>query len=212
MLETPIEFPCGELTLEGTFTIPESDLTVPGVVVCHPHPLFGGSMDNNVVCAVCEALGNASVATLRFNFRGVGRSQGCHDDGTGEQDDAAAAITCMSKMNRVAGDRIGLCGYSFGAGVALNTAAVDERVKALALISPILSHASPVETYVKPKLLLWGSTDIALPPSDFDSFTSRLPEPKEYHVLNGVDHFWWGHEPHMARMVTDFFVGWLKPD
>ncbi len=210
MTETRVTFPCGDLSLEGVSSVPEGKEPFAAVVVCHPHPLYGGMMDNNVVVAVCQAVLQASIASLRFNFRGIGRSQGVHADGVGEQDDVAAALSFLSSMDTVDQDRIGLCGYSFGAGVALEVAARNEQVKALALVSPLLSHPSPIEDYVKPKLLLWGSQDLALPADDLKSFTEELPEPKQYEVISGADHFWWGYEDEVAPRVAAFFAGTLN--
>ena len=211
MTETGVTFPCGDLSLEGVSSAPEGKGPLAAVAVCHPDPLRGGMMDNNVVIAVCRALAQTSIASLRFNFRGVGRSQGRHGDGIGEQDDVAAALSFLSSMETVDQARIGLCGYSFGAGVALQVAARDEQVKALALVSPILSRPSPIESYVKPKLLLWGSQDLALPAADLNSFTEQLPEPKQYEVIPGADHFWWGYEDKVAPRVAAFFAETLKP-
>jgi alpha/beta superfamily hydrolase len=210
MIETKVTFPCGNLTLEGVFYAPDGKGPFAAAVVCHPHPLYGGMMDNNVVIAVCQALSQSSLAALRFNFRGVGRSQGIHDNGVGEQDDAASALTFLSSMEGIDQARIGLCGYSFGAGVALEVAFRNEQVKALALVSPILSHPSPIERYSKPKLLLWGDRDLALPAAELDSFTDKLPEPKRYEVVSGSDHFWWGHEDIVASRVATFFTDTLK--
>ena len=86
----------------------------------------------------------------------------------------------------------------------------DELVKALALVSPILSHSSPLESYVKPKLLLWGSQDLALPAADLKSFTEELPEPKQYEVFPGADHFWWGYEDRVASKIAAFLADALK--
>jgi len=205
MKETRVTISCSDLSLEGRLSIPESEGPVPGVVVCHPHPLMGGMMENNVVIAICEALSEVSVATLRFNFRGVGRSQGTHDNGVGEQNDIAAALAFLSFQEEVDTDRIGLCGYSFGAGVALHFATNNDQIKVLALVSPLLSNPSPIQCYVKPKLLLWGDRDIALPIADFDLFTNQLPDPKEYEVFSGADHFWWGFETRMSSRAVDFF-------
>lgn len=210
MTNSRITFPCGDLSLEGVLAVPEGKGAFPGVVVCHPHPLYGGMMENNVVNAVCRALSQASIASLKFNFRGVGRSEGRHDNGVGERDDVAAALAFLSSIEGVHPDGMGLCGYSFGAGVALEVAANDQRVKALALVSPILSRPSPIETYAKPKLLLWGSQDLALPTGDFDTLTEGLPEPKQYEVVSGADHFWWGHEAKLATEVAEFFAGSFK--
>ncbi len=191
--------------------MPEGKGASAAVVVCHPHPFRGGMMDNNVVIAICRALTQTSIASLRFNFRGVGRSQGKHGDGIGEQDDVAAALSFLSSMETVDQARIGLCGYSFGADVALQVAARDEQVKALALVSPILSRPSPIESYVKPKLLLWGSQDLVLPAADLKSFTEELPEPKQYEVIPMADHSWWGYEDKVATKVAAFFADTLKP-
>ncbi len=191
-------------------TVPEAVSPLSGVVVCHPHPLYGGIMDNNVVIAVCQALAQESIASLRFNFRGVGGSQGKHDNGVGERKDITAALAMLAFEEAVDGDRIGLCGYSFGAGVALEVAARAEQVQALALISPLLSHPSPIETYARPKLLLWGDQDLALPTADLDRFTTALPEPKQFEVISGADHFWWGHEHEVASRVAAFFAGELS--
>ena len=210
MTETKVAFPCGALSLDGVYSVPEDEGPFAAVVVCHPHPLYGGMMDNNVVITICQALTQASTVSLRFNFRGVGLSQGRYDNGIGEQDDVAAALSFISSIEQVDGDRLGLCGYSFGAGVAIDVAARDERVKALVLVSPILSHPSPVESYARPKLLLWGSKDLALPSADFKSFTEELPEPKEYDIIPGADHFWWGHKDDIASRIADFFTAKLK--
>ena len=208
--ETRVTIPCGDLSLEGVITVPEAVPPLPGVVVCHPHPLYGGMMDNSVVIAVCQALAQASIVSLRFNFRGAGGSQGKHDNGVGERDDVTAALATLASGGEVDGDRIGLCGYSFGAGVALEVAAESQQVLALALISPLLSHPSPIETYARPKLLLWGDQDLALPAADLDSFTTALPEPKQFEVIPGADHFWWGHEHEVASRVAAFFGGELS--
>lgn len=210
MIETRVTFPCGDLSLEGVVAIPEAVFPCSAVVVCHPHPLYGGIMENNVVIAVCQALSSASIASLRFNFRSVGGSQGKHDNGVGEQDDVVAALSFLSSMGGVDQNRIGICGYSFGAGVALEVAVKNEQVKALALISPVLSHPSPITSYARPKLLLWGSQDLALPQADFKSFTDALPGPKQYEVIPGADHFWWGHEARVATRVAAFFTNTLN--
>jgi alpha/beta superfamily hydrolase len=209
MTETGVTIPCGDISLEGIYSAREGDGPFAAVVVCHPHPLYGGMMDNNVVIAICNALSQNSIASLRFNFRGVGRSQGKHDNGIGERDDVAAALTFISSQTGVAGDSIGLCGYSFGAGVALDVAANDKRVKSLALVSPILSSPA-IQGYVKPKLLLWGSQDLALPAADLKKFTGGFPEPLQFDVVQGADHFWCGFEDRVASTTTAFFSDTLK--
>ena len=86
MIPRHVVFPCNEIQLEGILLLPEGNGPFPTVIVCHPHPLYGGDMDNNVVTSVCNALGRSSIASLRFNFRGVGNSSGSYSEGLGEQD------------------------------------------------------------------------------------------------------------------------------
>jgi len=208
--ESRVSFPCGDLLLEGVVSVPAGEGPFPAVVVCHPHPLYGGSMDNNVVYAICKGLAQVSIAWLRFNFRGVGGSQGVYADGVGERDDVAAATSYLSGMAGVDVERIGLCGYSFGAGVALEVAPQDERVKALALVSPVVSASNPIADYVKPKLILSGSADEFADAGSLQRLAGGLPEPNEFELVNGVDHFWWGYESKIADRVADFFDRFLK--
>mgnify|MGYP006266871785 CR=1 FL=1 len=145
--------------LEGVLEKPDSRGPFPAVAVCHPHPRYGGDMYNNVVSVICQALAQESIATLRFNFRGVGASQGKFSNGAGEKEDAIAAISCLSSLKAVDKDRIGLCGYSFGGAVSLEVAPGDARVKALALISPDISTYLPLKHYTSPKLIVCGGAD-----------------------------------------------------
>jgi len=204
MTEKTVSFHSGNLALEGVYTAPQGEGPFPAVVVCHPHPLYGGMMDNNVVLAVCHALSRVAIASLRFNFRGVGGSEGAHDGGIGERDDVAAAIGFVTSAAGIEADRIGLCGYSFGAVVALEAAARTAQVRALTLISPILSPGSPLEGYEKPKLLIWGSRDLALP-AGLDSLMAKVAGPKQYEAVTGADHFWWGYEDRIGSAAADFF-------
>src|SRR5690606_755555 len=123
----PIAFTSEGLSLEGILHQPVS-APFPAAAVCHPHPLYGGDMNNYVVVAVCQALADAGIASLRFNYRGVGDSEGEYGDGLGERTDAAAALAYLRQLAQADQDRMGIVGYSFGATVAL--AAADERVAA----------------------------------------------------------------------------------
>ena len=98
MKKTIVSFPSGELLLEGIVAIPEGAGAFPAVIVCHPHPLYGGSMDNNVVHSLCETLTEASFVSFKFNFRGVGGSQGEFGQGIGEQADVEAAISFIRAL------------------------------------------------------------------------------------------------------------------
>ncbi|MDO8472689.1 MAG: alpha/beta fold hydrolase [Dehalococcoidia bacterium] len=196
-------FTCGELQLEGVWHMPEGEGRFPAVVVCHPHPLFGGGMSSNVVIRVCQYLEERGIAAFRFNFRGVGRSQGYHDNGKAERLDVAAALDFVSADDRVDPDRLGLAGYSFGAGVALYVALKDERVRALALISPWLKleEAALAERWRHPRLLIWGSEDEYAPPEAVSGKTRS-----DYVIVPGADHLWGGSEDVMAEAVATLFV------
>jgi alpha/beta superfamily hydrolase len=206
--KTRVSFPSGELFLEGILAIPEGTGPFPAVIVCHPHPLYGGSMDNNVVHSLSETLTQASLASFKFNFRGVGGSQGEFDQGIGEQKDVEAAISFMSTVKEVDCKRIGLAGYSAGAGFALPVGFNDARIKALAAISPPLPmfDFDFLKNCPKPKLLISGSSDDLIPSNQFLEFCQNLPEPKECESIAGADHFWWRYESRLAAKVTAFFT------
>ena len=206
-----MRFPCGDLSLEGALHLPDSPKPFPAVVVCHPHPLYGGTMDDFVVMAVCRALLQESIAAFRFNFRGVGDSDGLHGKGVGEQEDVKAAVSYLCSYQEIDRTRIGLAGYSFGAEVVLSVAPQEERVQAVAAISPALPATSPpLRSYVKRKFLVVGGADTFIPAERFLRLVNELSEPKEHKVIPGADHFWIGHEGEMAKGVASFFSRVLR--
>jgi len=165
-------------------------------------------MDNNVVNSLSETLTQASLVSFKFNFRGVGGSQGEFDQGIGEREDVEAAISFMSTVKAVDSERIGLAGYSAGAGFALPVSFNDDRIKALAAVSPPLPmfDFDFLKGCPKPKLLISGSRDELISIDQFLEFCQNLPEPKECENVEGADHFWWGYESRMAVKVTTFFT------
>jgi len=208
MKKARVSFSSGGLFLEGILAIPEGAGPFPAVIVCHPHPLYGGSMDNNVVCNLSETLTQASLASFKFNFRGVGGSQGEFGQGIGEWEDVEAAISFISTVKEVDSRRIGLAGYSAGAGFALPVGFNDARIRALAAVSlPLpMFDFDFLKSCPKPKLFISGSRDNLIPTDQFFKFCQNLPEPKEYESIEGADHFWWGYESSMAAKVTAFFT------
>jgi alpha/beta superfamily hydrolase len=208
MNQTRVHFPSGELFLEGILAMPHGAGPFPVVIVCHPHPLYGGSMDNNVVDSLSETLTQASLASFKFNFRGVGGSQGKFGQGIGEREDVEAAISFISTVKEIDSKRIGLAGYSAGAGFALPLGSNDARINALVAVSPPLSmfDFNFLKSCHKPKLLISGDRDNFIPANQFIEFCENLPEPKECENIKGADHFWLGYEPHMATKVTAFFT------
>jgi alpha/beta superfamily hydrolase len=211
--EKPVGFSAAELRLEGVMHLPTDSGPFPAVVVCHPHPLYGGDMDNNVVRAIASALHEASMAVLRFNFRGVGRSQGEFSDGLGEQEDLRSALAFLSSQAGVDPDRIGLAGYSFGAKIALSVALLDQRLAALALVSPFTSDEEwdQLTNARFPTLVISGSEDDFISPHRLRRLSEAMPPgPVECEIVLGVDHFWWGHESKLARRAKGFFSSHLQ--
>jgi alpha/beta superfamily hydrolase len=208
MRETRVTFLSGDLLLEGILGTPQGAGPFPAVIVCHPHPLYGGNMDNSVVCALTETLAQAAFVSFRFNFRGVGRSQGEFAQGIGEQADVEAAISFISKLKEIDRDRIGLAGYSAGAGFALPIGSDDARIRALAAVSPPVDmfDFGFLRTCLKPKFLISGDKDDLISAQQFLQFCGSLSEPIECQTIEGADHFWWGYESRLATSVAAFFV------
>ncbi|GBD10952.1 hypothetical protein HRbin23_00602 [bacterium HR23] len=199
------------LRLEGVLHRPAGRGPWPGVVLCHPHPLYGGDMHNTLIVAVAEALHSRGFCVVRFNFRGTGASEGVHSHGIGEVEDACEALIALGMVQGVDNGRLGIMGYSFGAGVALEVACQPGMVQAVCAVAPpphALNHPSAVHTTV-PKLFLCGDQDHIIPPEQFQFLTRRWADPKEVHLWEGVDHFFRGAERRAALLVADFFSRWL---
>jgi alpha/beta superfamily hydrolase len=225
-----VTFPCGDLTLEGILERPDGAAVWAGAVFCHPHPLYGGTMHNNVVSRVTSRLAEAGLAVLRFNFRGVERSQGTHADGVGEQDDLRAALAFLAGRPEAVGKPLIALGYSFGAAVVARAAcggsgdASDAahagrsapRVTALACIAlPVgfgrFGPFDELRACPLPKLFLAGSADDICPPPRLRELVGAVPEPKALVVLDGTDHFFHGREPELASYIIPF-ISRLRPE
>lgn len=214
---TAVTFPAAGdgLLLEGALHLPAGSGPHPAAVVCHPHPLMGGTMDNTVVVAVCRALAAHGWAALRFNFRGAGRSEGAFDDGRGEMDDVAGALDFLCAPppsfppkggNEGGAERLALVGYSFGAGVGLRHAVRDPRVSWLAGIALVQEHyADPfLDADPRPKLFIAGEHDPWAPANALREYVARLSPPKALRVIPRTDHFFAGRETEVAALVADF--------
>jgi len=192
------------LALEGVLHLGASSPS-PAVAVCHPHSLYGGDMHNNVVVALCRAAAARGITALRFNFRGVGHSQGSFADGVGERADATAALAHLRQLPEVDDDRVGIVGYSFGAAVAL--LAADEGLRAVVAVStPTIARGLSEIAVRCPALLVVGEADQVAPPSRLASLGQDIGPQAELVVVPGADHFWWGAEDRLAEIVSDFLV------
>ncbi len=179
--------------LEAILIHPETP-PVAAAAICHAHPLQGGMMHFKVVFRAAKALQASGLAALRFNFRGVGLSEGAHDRGIGEQDDVSAALTELER--RFPGLPLVLGGFSFGSAMALRVAARDSRPAAVLVLGfPIASlpETSFVRAVRKPRLFVQGENDSFGGREAITSFVSGLPEPRQLRVIEASDHFFTGH-------------------
>jgi alpha/beta superfamily hydrolase len=181
----------------------------PAAVISHPHPRGGGNMHNSLVVAIDRALAARRVMALRFNFRGVGSSEGQHDHGRGERNDLAGALDWLLTQPNVDPGRISVVGYSFGACVALAHAQTDARVMTVAAVSlvPEYCEVESMQSFARPKLFVTGEYDQLAPPEALGEVFDQLPPPKRLHLVPGADHFWWGREQEVAELVADFVAG-----
>jgi alpha/beta superfamily hydrolase len=200
-----ITFTADGLILEGVFTPPHSQEQAGSLILCHPHPLRGGDMDNNVIRALDSAFAAAGFGVLRFNFRGVGDSQGRYDEGIGEQQDVKGAVAWLMAQPGIDAHRIFLAGYSFGARVILQVAAgAGQTLGFIAVAPPLLRGEWPsFDTHHGPKLIICGDADRYAPPEVLIPWVERLPEPKRLIILPNVDHFFFGHERWVGQQAVE---------
>lgn len=180
----------------------------PGVALCHPHPLMGGTMDNALVLAVSRSLLEQGIATLRFNFRGVGRSEGAYDEGEGEIEDVAAALQVLGKLPGVDGKRLGLVGYSFGAVVSLAGLEKYGRIRAMALVSPPLRAFEGLKESKPgvPKLVISGDRDQVVNSEALEGAVAQNLRGAELEIIPGANHVWAGLESSAADEVARFLA------
>jgi uncharacterized protein len=205
MKEEPVTFKSGELTLKGMVAYPDGAGAHRAAAVCHPHPLYGGSMYNNVVEAALEALHARGFATMRFNFRGVGQSEGEFDNGHGEADDAVAALRFLIAQKGVRGEGAVLAGYSFGAMVSMQAAASVEEVTAIVAVAPPLGMIEPsaLGAIKKPVVLLAGDQDSYCLANRLVALAERLGPSAQLKFIPGADHFFASREREITAALVE---------
>lgn len=176
-------------------------------VVCHPHPVFGGTMHNKVVFQAAKALDSLGIAVLRFNFRGAGLSEGLHDRGIGEVDDVRSALNFLGA--EFAGAPLLVAGFSFGCWVGLRGGCEDARVEKLIGIGAPVNNSdfSYLRKCAKPKLFVHGSNDEHGDVEKVWQMAASLPGENEVVVVEGVDHFFTGKIQELGKAVRE----WLQP-
>jgi alpha/beta superfamily hydrolase len=185
-MEDRITFSSGTGTLEGRL---KKIRATDGAVITHPHPLYGGTMDNDVVIAMTKAYQKLGYTTLRFNFRGVGESQGIYGDGVGEQEDVRAAVSYLADSGI---NRIDLAGYSFGAWVNALTAMNHLNIVHLVMVSPpvTLIDFGSVSNLSRLDLIITGSRDDIAPAEMIQKAHPGWNSATHFEVIEGADHFY----------------------
>jgi alpha/beta superfamily hydrolase len=184
-------------------------------LVCHPHPLFGGTLHNKVVFHTMKALNNFGFPVLRFNFRGTGLSHGEHDYGVGEVEDVRTALDWLDREFHLP---LIFAGFSFGAAVGLRAACPDSRVKALigvgVPVAPVAADKEEPRVYTfdflrdcaLPKLFISGARDQFGPRAKLEELIHSIPEPKKLVLIEGGDHFFEGRLKELREAIET----WVK--
>jgi len=192
-----------------------ADNATHAAVVCHPHPLFGGTLHNKVVFHTMKALNSFGFPVLRFNFRGTGLSHGAHDQGNGEVDDVRAALDWLDAEYHLP---LVFAGFSFGAAVGLRAACADSRVRAVigvgTPVGPVAGDSEVSRTYtfeflqdcMKPKLFVSGARDQFGPRAKLEALVASASEPRKLVMIEGADHFFEGR----LRELREAIETWVK--
>ena len=188
--------------LEGLLDEPKAPPRA-AVVFAHPHPPDGGTMHTKAVFQGAKGLTRIGCAVLRFNFRGVGASDGTFDEGPGEMEDFTAALNVMHQ--RYPGTPLWTAGFSFGSWIALESGAKDERVSVLIGVAPPVKRRgydwSNTLATTKPKFLIQGDMDELCPLKEMWAFYSQLQEPKELVVIEGASHLFDGKTEEVGEAI-----------
>ncbi|HTZ58946.1 MAG TPA: alpha/beta family hydrolase [Acidobacteriaceae bacterium] len=194
--------------LEAILNLPEHDSSY-AALVCHPHPLFGGTMHNKVVYHAMKAFLSHGIPVLRFNFRGAGLSEGTHDNGHGEVEDVRAGLAWMVRDY----DRpLLFAGFSFGSSVGLRACCGDERVKGIAALGLPVSAGGREYHYRflagchQPKLFISGTADQYGPRASVEAVVANATPPAELVMVEGADHFFMGK----LELVQQALSAWIE--
>jgi len=206
MVRKEVHFLAGNLKLEGILSYTEGIERADVVILCHPHPLYGGNMNSSVIVRIAHTLSNNGKVTLRFNFRGVGKSQGTYDEGRGEVEDVVAAVDYLGGLKEIIIEKIYIVGYSFGAMVGTKASVKDSRVHGwVAIALPIAFYDFDyLEVSKQEKLLISGEYDPISPKEKLEVLYEKLKEPKALSFIPGTDHFFFSKEHLLAQEVLSF--------
>ena len=196
----------GTSELESLLETPNQVKRPPCVILCHPHPQYGGNMFDGLINQISSYLLSNEIATLRFNQRGVGMSSGESGDGTNEMIDTEAVVNLISSTPKIDGSRLGIIGYSFGAWMALESSLRTNLIKSLVSIACPQNKFAQYGTVqiTQPKLLILGDRDHDFTLGQFKFLANRMSEPKRTEVVTGADHFFKEHRDLVGKLSCEF--------
>jgi alpha/beta superfamily hydrolase len=207
-----VMIPVGEISLQGKLGCRQNTAKGPAVVICHPHPQMGGTMDNNVVWALFDAFVERGYVAVAFNFRGVGSSGGRHEEGEGEVLDVLGVLDWLETLPETKGCGLGILGYSFGAWVGLRAAVRDDRVRCVGAVAPPLAmySFSFLKELDRPLFVVSGGQDMFCPLEGKEALCSELAKEVNWKIVEGTDHFFWSSEKEAAGYLADGFDRFLR--
>ncbi len=211
MRQTAIQFHSHGMAVEGVLSTSVEAVSKPTksgiVIICNPHPMLGGNMDNPIVSAICRALDGRDLASLRFNFRSVKGSEDRFTNGPTEGDDLIAAMHAMAHWPGIDNRRMAVAGYSFGAGVVLGSMSNLKTARGFAAVAPPVSAVRAMPARVgRPVLFVAGTNDRISPPVDLQRALDEVEGPVKFTELADTDHSLGGREWEAADAVAEFLA------
>jgi alpha/beta superfamily hydrolase len=226
IIEENVFFKSDDLLLQGALAYADDMCRGPGVVLCAPHPQLGGDMENNIITAIHNRAAAEKIISLRFNYRGVGQSQGLEDKQAQKENlkafwddswspvdarrhaDALSAISFLKGLPGLELDMLFVVGYSFGAYVAQHAAIAHPDLAALILISPTFHFHdfTSLHRITVPKLIISSDNDFSCTREEFAKSYKKISEPKSLKLFSGAEHFFIGHEDAVSDFVIDFML------
>lgn len=221
MRQIPISFKSSGLSLEGVVTQPDTEGDWVGIVLCSPEPQLGGTMESPVIGALVRGLAERGFATLRFNYRGIGASEGESGLGHGELDDARAAMKMLQSWPGIDESKIVTVGYSFGAGINARLALREKKsIRITVCVSPSLTlpplglqTLHDLHSLTHPLLVLIGEKDGLTSPDELNEWIQGLDTPlAQMETVPGADRSWQGKRDELADRIARFVARNLDPD
>ncbi|GBE46534.1 alpha/beta hydrolase family protein [bacterium BMS3Bbin11] len=198
----PVTIPGPSGDLEGIVDC-AADEPQGGAVICHPHPLYGGAMQNKVVHTLAKSLAANNRTAVRFNFRGVGVSTGKYDEGAGETDDALAVLDWLASNQT--GLPMILAGFSFGSYIALQAAAQAEPAALITVAPPVgMFDFENLSSIICPWLLIQGDEDEVVDANSVVNWVRSLENPPQLEIIHGSSHFFHGKLLDLRSLCDDF--------